>query len=146
MLIVDPGKSDADALPTGALRESPSVIVATGVFDQDRASSSGRLDLMNADGIPAPSDVLWPITAVRGVARIGLVNVSTDETGVPRFVPMIFRAGDTIAPSFVLAAASAALNTEPIFGNDTLKLAALTGYIDSGYHLPVPYYRPHGPV
>jgi len=146
MLFIDPGKPDADALLTDALRASPAVIAAAGLFDQDRASSNGRPDLMNADGVPAPSDVLWPITAVRSAARVGLVNVSTDETGVPRFVPMIFRAGDTIAPSFVLAAASAALNAEPIFGNDTLKLAARTVHMDSGYHLPIRYYGPRGAV
>jgi adenylate cyclase len=143
-LFVDPGQPDADALLTDALRASPAVIAAAGLFDSDRASSDGPLDLMNPHAVPATSDVLWPITAMRGAAPIGLVNVSTDETGIPRFVPMIFRAGDTIAPSFVLTAASAALNTEPIFGNDTLKLAARTVHVDSGYHLPIRYYGPRG--
>jgi adenylate cyclase len=146
MLFVDAGKQDADALLTDALRASPAVVAAAGLFDQDRASSSGRLDSMNSDAVPAPSDVLWPIAAIRSAARIGLVNVSTDETGVPRFVPMIFRAGDTIAPSFVLAAASAALNAEPILGNDTLKLASRTVHVDSGYHLPIRYYGPRRAV
>jgi adenylate cyclase len=146
MLFVDPGKPDTDVLLADALRASPAVIAAAGLFDKDRASSSGRPDLMNADVVPAPADVLWPITAIRSAARTGLVNVSTDETGVPRFVPMIFRAGDTIAPSFVLAAASAALNAEPIFGNETLKLAARTVHVDSGYHLPIRYYGPRGAV
>jgi adenylate cyclase len=146
MLFVDLGKPDSDALLADALRASPAVIAAAGLFDKGRASSNGRPDLMNADGVPAPSDVLWPITAVRSAARTGLVNVSTDETGVPRFVPMIFRAGDTIAPSFVLAAASAALNAEPIFANDTLKLAGRAVRMDSGYHLPIRYYGPRGAV
>jgi len=146
MLFVDPGQPDTDALLTDALRASPAVIAAAGLFDKDQADSSGRPDLSSSDGLPALSDVLWPITAMRSAARIGLVNVSTDETGIPRFVPMIFRAGDTIAPSFVLAAASAALNTEPILGNDTLKLAARTVHMDSGYHLPIRYYGPRGTV
>src|SRR6266481_173652 len=146
MLFVDPGKPDADALLTDALRASPAVIAAAGLFDNDRASSDRRPGLSNADSVPAPADVLWPITVIRSAARVGLVNVSTDETGVPRFVPMIFRAGDTIAPSFVLTAASAALNTEPVFGNDTLKLAARTVHVDSGYHLPIRYYGPRGAV
>ncbi len=146
MLFVDPGKPDADALLADALRAGPAVIAAVGLFDKDRASSNGPPDLSNSDVVPAPSDVLWPITAVRSAARIGLVNVSTDETGTPRFVPMIFRAGDTIAPSFVLAASSVALNTEPIFGNDTLKLAGRTVRMDSGYHLPIRYYGPRGTV
>src|SRR5258708_22584948 len=146
MLLVAPGKPDADALLADALRASPAVIAAAGLFDKDRASSDGRPDLMNPDVVPAPADVLWPIAAIRSAARIGLVNVSTDEPGVLRFVQMIFRTGDTIAPSFVLAAASAALNTEPVFGNDTLKLAARTVHMDSGYHLPIRYYGPRGAV
>jgi len=146
MLFVDPGKPDVDALLADALRASPAVIAAAGLFDKDRASSDGRPGLSDADAVPAPADVLWPIAAIRSAARVGLVNVSTDETGVPRFVPMIFRAGDTIAPSFALAAASAALNTDPVFGNDTLKLAARTVHVDSGYHLPIRYYGPRGAV
>jgi adenylate cyclase len=144
MLFVDAGPPDADTLLADALRASPAVIAAAGLFDQDRASSGGPPDLKNSDAVPAPADVLWPITAMRSAASIGLVNVSTDETGVPRFVPMIFRTGDTIAPSFVLAAASAALNTEPMLGNDTLRLAARTVHVDSGYHLPIRYYGPRG--
>jgi len=146
MLFVDPGKPDADAALADALRTGPAVIAAVGMFDKDRAGANGPLDLSNSDVVPAPSDVLWPIAAVRSAARVGLVNVSTDETGAPRFVPMIFRAGDTIAPSFVLAATSAALNTEPVFGNDTLKLAGRTVHTDSGYHLPIRYYGPRGAV
>jgi adenylate cyclase len=146
MLFVDPGKPDADALLADALRASPTVIAAVGLFDKERASSDGRLDLSNPDVVPAPSDVVWPIAAVRGAARIGLVNVSTDETGVPRFVPMIFRAGDTVAPAFVLATAAAALNTEPVLGSDTLKLVGRAVRMDSGYHLPIRYYGPRGTV
>ena len=69
MLFIDPGKPDADALLTDALRASPAVIAAAGLFDKDRAGSNGPPDLSNSDGVPAPWDVLWPITAIRSAAR-----------------------------------------------------------------------------
>src|SRR5215470_14429777 len=49
MLFVDPGKPDADAALADALRASPTVIAAVGLFDKERASSDGRLDLSNSD-------------------------------------------------------------------------------------------------
>src|SRR5215470_9265473 len=72
ILFIDPGKPDADAALADALRASPAVVAAVGLFDGDRAGADGRLDLSNSDVVPAPSDVLWPIAAVRSAARIGL--------------------------------------------------------------------------
>jgi adenylate cyclase len=54
MLFVDPGQADADALLTDALRASPAVIAAAGLFDNDQRSSGGRPDLSSSDGVPAP--------------------------------------------------------------------------------------------
>jgi adenylate cyclase len=75
-----------------------------------------------------------------------LVNLATDHAGVPRYVPMIFRTGDSIMPSLALAASAAALNTEPVLGPGTLKLAARTVSMDLGYHLPIRYYGPRGSI
>jgi adenylate cyclase len=146
MLFLDPGKPDLDAVLADALRASPSVVGAVGVFDKEGPRTGGRTDFDNPDLIPAPSNVLWPIAAVRASARTGLVNLSTDNTGVPRFIPMIFRVGDTIAPSFALAASSAALNTEPVVARDSVKLAGRTVPLDLGYHLPIRYYGPRGTI
>jgi len=146
MLFLDAGRPDADAALVDALRASPSVVAAIGIFDKDGPDFSPSLDLESSDFIPAPSKVLWPIAAVHGATRTGLVNVSTDDAGVPRFAPMIFHVGETIVPSFALAASSAALNTEPAFGRGTLQLAARTVSMDLGYHLPIRYYGPGGAV
>jgi adenylate cyclase len=142
MLFLDPGKPDADVALAAALRTGPTVVGAVGMFDNEGPRSRAHPDLENPDLVPAPSNVLWPIAAVRDVARTGLVNLSTDNAGVPRFIPMVFRVGDTIAPSFALAASAAALNTEPVFEGDTVKLAARTARMDLGYNLPIRYYGP----
>src|SRR5207248_1257767 len=85
-----------------------------------------------------------PIPAIQDAARPGLVNLSTDHAGVARYAPMIFDGGGTVLPSFALAAASAALGTEPVLGRATLKLAARSISTDLGYHLPIRYYGPRG--
>jgi adenylate cyclase len=143
MLFLDAGKPDADVALADSLRTCPTVVGAVGMFDEEGQRSRPHPDL---DLVPAPSNILWPIAAVRDAARTGLVNLSTDNAGVPRFIPMMFRVGDTIAPSFALAASAAALNTEPVFDGDTVKLAARTARLDLGYHLPIRYYGPRGTI
>ena len=44
--------------------------------------------------------------SIRDAAQVGLANVSTDKSGVPRYIPMIYETPDGVAPSFALAAAS----------------------------------------
>jgi adenylate cyclase len=144
MLFLEPTKPESDAALGQALRAGPAVVGAVGVFDSSGAR--WRIDLDDADHIPAPANVLWPIAAIRDAARTGLVNLTTDNSGVPRFAPMIFQTGDALVPSFALAAASTALNTEPVFGRDVLKLAARTVHLDLGYHLPIRYYGPRGTI
>jgi adenylate cyclase len=142
---LDAGQPDADLELAQALRSTRSVIAAIGQFDRDGAQD--RLQLSDALAlIPNPTRVLWPTAEIRSAAKSGLANVATDAAGIPRYIPMIYRTGDNVVPSFALAAASAALNTEPVLGPGTLKLAARTTSTDLGYHLPIRYYGPHGSV
>jgi adenylate cyclase len=142
MVFLDPVAPDVDAALADALRAIPAVVGAVGTFEAEGAGvPAGRVE---RDDIPVTSNVLWPIPAIRNSARTGLVNMSTDRSGVPRFVPMLFHAGSELAPSLALAATAAALNTEPVFGSDTVKLAARTVHLDLGYHLPIRHYGPRG--
>ena len=106
---------------------------------QARQPQSGELAFA-----PQPSEVLWPIDAIRDAAQVGLANVSTDASGIPRYIPMIYQIPDGVIPSFALAAASAALGTEPVIGLDSIELAGRTTKMDLGYHMPVRYYGPAG--
>ncbi len=146
MLFVDPGKANSDAILAEALRGTPSIVGAVGVFNNEGSHSGKRSELKSADLVPAPTTVLWPIPIIRDATQTGLVNLSTDNTGVPRFIPMLFRVGDMLAPSFVLAASSTALHTEPVFGTNLVRLAARTAPLDLGYHLPLRYYGPRGSI
>jgi adenylate cyclase len=146
LLFLDPGDPQADQELATALRSTRSVVAAVGVFDQDPASGNGRAGLDDLAHVPHAASILGPIAPVRDAARIGLVNVATDHAGIPRHLPMIFQAGNSIMPSFALAAASVALNTEPVLGPGTVRLAGRSASMDFGYHLPIRYYGPRGSI
>jgi adenylate cyclase len=136
----DPG---ADADLAHALKLAPAVVAAIGDFDaldsREQAAQSSDLALA-----PAPSSVLWPIDAIRDAAEVGLANVSTDLSGVPRYVPMIYQTADGVIPSFALAVASQALEAEPVLGDDRIEIAGRLREMDLGYHMPVRFYGPEG--
>src|SRR5262249_43998391 len=143
---LEPSDPTSDLELADALRSTRSVVAAVGMFDQDAGSGSGRSALDDTAHVPQAASILWPIAAIREVTRIGLVNLATDQAGIPRYVPMIFQAGATIMPSFALAAASVALNTEPVLGPGTVRLAGRSVSTDFGYHLPIRYYGPRGSI
>jgi adenylate cyclase len=142
---LDATTGPADAELAGALRSIRSVIAAIGLFDHDGAQVSKQPNDTLALA-PNPSRIVWPTAEIRAAARAGLVNVATDAEGIPRYIPMIYRSGDNVIPSFALAAVLAALNTEAVFGPDTLTLAGRTTLTDLGYHFPIRYYGPRGSI
>jgi adenylate cyclase len=134
---------EGDAELVGALKAAPAVVAAIGVFDAAEPSSAEAEpnDLALA---PKPSSVLWPIEAIRDAAQVGLANISTDSSGVPRYIPMIFQTPDGVAPSFALAAASQALEAQPILAPDRIEIAGHVREMDLGYHMPLRFYGPAG--
>jgi adenylate cyclase len=142
MLFLDP--KDGDAELSDALRATRSVVAAVGVFDDAAGGRRPASDMLSL--VPEPAHVVRPIAAIGDSVRTGLVNISTDYAGVPRYIPAIYRVGDSVIPSFALAAASVALNSDPGFGGGTMRLAARTVRTDLGYHLPIAYYGPRGTI
>jgi adenylate cyclase len=140
---LNPRSEEGDAELANALKAAPTVVAAIGVFDPvdpaGRATQPGGLALA-----PKPSSVLWPIDSIRDATQVGLANVSTDSSGVPRYIPMIYQTPDGVAPSFALAAASEALQAEPVLGRDRIEIAGRSREMDLGYHMPVRFYGPEG--
>ncbi len=132
-----------DAELARALKAAPAVVAAIGVFDPAHRSS-GETEPSDLALAPKPSSVLWPIQAIRDATQVGLANVSTDSSGVPRYIPMIYQTPDGVLPSFALAAASQALEAEPVFGPDRIEIAGRSRAMDLGYHMPVRFYGPEG--
>jgi adenylate cyclase len=134
------GEEDAEL--AAALKSVPSVVASIGIFGDGEPSV--RFHSRELALAPKPSDVLWPIDAIRDAAQTGLANVSTDSSGIPRYVPMIFEIPEGVVPSFALAAASAAAGAEPVVGPDRIEVGGRTAEMDLGYHLPIRYYGPAG--
>jgi adenylate cyclase len=142
---LDAGQPEADTELADALRSARSVVAAIGLFGAE-GTTDQRLPTGDLALVPNPSNVLWPTAAIRAATIAGLANVATDAVGIPRYVPMIFRSGENVVPSFALMAASVALNTEAVLGPDTVKLAARSTSTDLGYHLPIRFYGPRGSI
>ena len=140
---LNPRDADADAELASALKAGPAVVAAIGNFDAvDPSNATAEpSDLALA---PKPSSVLWPIDSIRDAAQVGLANVSTDKSGVPRYIPMIYETPDGVIPSFALAAASQGLEAEPVFGPDRIEIAGQSRAMDLGYHMPLRFYGPEG--
>ena len=141
---LDPSSPEMDAQLADSLRSTKSVIAAVGLFEGDEQHPNPSFGELGR--VPNPTSILWPAAPFRAVARAGLVNIATDSSGVPRFIPMIYRSGDGVVPSFALAATSVALNTEPVLGLDVIKIAGRGAGMDQGYHLPIRYYGPRGAI
>jgi adenylate cyclase len=146
LLFLDPGLPEADQELVDALRSTRAVIGAVGKFDSQGQNEEPAFLAGGADAIPRPSGVIWPLDKFRAAARVGLSNISTDEFGVPRYVPLLLNVDGNVTPSFALAAVSRALNLEPAFGRDVVKLGARSVGLDVGYHLPLRFYGPRGTI
>jgi adenylate cyclase len=140
---LNPRDADADAKLANALKAVSAVVAAIGNFDAVDPSNSTpeSSDLALA---PKPSSVLWPIDSIRDAAEVGLANVSTDKSGVPRYIPMIYQTPDGVAQSFALAAASQGLGAEPVFSPNRIEIAGQSRAMDLGYHMPLRFYGPEG--
>jgi adenylate cyclase len=138
---LEAGAPEADADLAEALASSKSVIAAIGLFE--RGARNGKPLSTDLTRVPRPSNILPPAKAFGDVAKVGVVDIATD-TGAPRYLPMIYRAGDASAPSFALATASAAMGAEPTYGRGVLRLANRIVSVDYGYHLPIRFYGPRG--
>jgi adenylate cyclase len=143
MVFLTPTNAAADAELADALASTTTAIAAVGEFAARDLGVDSALDADHAL-VPRPSGVLWPLPSFRDVARVGLVNLATDASGEPRFIPMIFRWSEGFLPALALAAASAALNAEPVFAPGSVRLAATKISLDLGNHLPLRFYGPRG--
>ena len=145
LLLVDPGSDEGDAALALALQQTPSVIAAAGVFPKEiQVVGIDANDPLAA--IPTASKMLLPLGRFSDVAAIGVVNVATDESGTPRFIPLISRGGERVDASFPLRVASLALGINPAFSPGGLALGDRHLPTDNGQRLPVTFYGPRGTI
>ena len=145
LLLVDPGAKDNDEALARSLSKGASVIAAAAVYP-------GGKQWMAAEGegplarVPSAERFLWPLKAFSDAAAVGVVNVVTDKTGTPRFVPLLFRTGDRLEASFSLRVATMATGEDPEIAPDNLSLGGRPIRTDIGHILPLTFYGPRGTI
>ncbi|PZV39601.1 CHASE2 domain-containing protein [Mesorhizobium kowhaii] len=145
LLLVDPGAKDNDDALARSLSGSASVIAAAAVYPGGEQWTAAEGDGPIA-GVPNAERFLWPLKAFSDAAAVGVVNVATDKTGTPRFVPLLFRAGDRLETSFPLRVAAMAAGGDPEIAADHLSLGGRSIRTDIGHILPLTFYGPRGTI
>ncbi|KRB33472.1 adenylate cyclase [Mesorhizobium sp. Root695] len=145
LLLVDPGAKDNDEALARSLGRGASVIAAAAVYPggEQWTVAEGEGPLAR---VPNAERFLWPLKAFSDAAAVGVVNVVTDKTGTPRFVPLLFRAGDRLEASFSLRVATMAAGGDPEIAPDHLSLGGRPIRTDIGHILPLTFYGPRGTI
>lgn len=145
ILLVDPGPESEDQALAQALGARRSVIAAAAVFAEGEQRISAASD-NPAALLPNADRFLLPLETFANVAAVGVVNVTADRTGTPRFMPMLFRSGDRIEASLPLRVVAVATGEDPVVEADRLLLGGRTVRTDFGHVLPVSFYGPRGTI
>jgi adenylate cyclase len=145
LLLLDRGSDQSDEALAQALGKRPTVIAAAAVFPK-----ATQLVGAGEDGplarLPQAEKFLLPLKIFTDHAAVGVVNLTTDTSGTPRGVPMLFRTKDNVQLSFPLRVAALATDNEPTVEADSLTLAGRRIPTDVDHVLPLAFYGRHGSV
>lgn len=145
MLLVDPGPPDGDQALADALKQGRSIIAGAAVFRESQQTINGS-DEDALSALPDARELLLPQKDFTDAAALGFVNVQTDRSGAPRFMPMLLRNGASMVPSFALRVATVASGSDPGIGADAVLLGQRSIPTDIGHLLPLSFYGPRGTV
>jgi adenylate cyclase len=140
LLLVDRGTNDGDEALERALTGRTSVIAAAAVFAQVTQSIAEKDGPLS--GLPKAERFLLPLQRFADHAEIGIVNVTTNRSGTPSSIPMLFRTHDRIEMSFALRVAALAIGEQPIIEPDRLVFGERSVATDIDHALPVAFYGP----
>jgi adenylate cyclase len=145
LLLLDHGNAQGDAALAQALGMRPAVIASAAVFSEATQSieDGGKTPLSR---LPRAEKFLLPLKMFADRAAVGVVNLTTDRSGTPRGVPMLFRTGDKIEMSFSLRVAALATGSEPTIVADGLTMAGRHTPTDIDHVLPLAFYGRHGTI
>jgi adenylate cyclase len=96
LLLVDKGADDGDDALAKSLVGRHTAIAAAAVFPEASQSVFAGDEQGPLARLPRAEKFLLPLKKFADHAQIGIVNVATDQTGVPRSIPMLFRTSDTV--------------------------------------------------
>ena len=145
LLLVDTGIEQDDKALAASLQAAPTVIAAAAIY-------AGGVQWMASPGdeplsqLPNAERFLLPLGIFSDATAIGVVNVATDPTGTPRFVPLLFRAGERLETSLALRVAAIASKADPQFAPDSVFIGNRQIPTDMGYLVPLNFYGPRGTI
>lgn len=145
LLLVDPGLPDGDAALAHALGSTKTVLAAAAVFDTSKEKVAAKDDVPLAQ-LPTAARLLLPLKVFADQAAVGVVNLTTDRTGIPRSIPLLLRTNDALMVSLPLRVASVASGEDPRIAPDNFLLAGKDVPTDIGHQLPLSFYGPRGSI
>jgi adenylate cyclase len=145
LLLVDKGTDDGDDALAKSLVGRNTAIAAAAVFPEASQVFAGDEQGPLAR-LPRAKKFLLPLKKFADHAQIGIVNVATDQTGIPRSIPMLFRTSDTVEMSFPLRVVALAIGKEPTIEPSRLLLDQRSIPTDADHALPITFYGPRSTI
>ncbi|WP_445492755.1 CHASE2 domain-containing protein [Rhodopseudomonas sp. RCAM05734] len=145
LLLVDRSTPEDDAALARALGNTNAVIAAAAIFAESRQRLAADGDGPLAR-LPTAARFLLPLKDFTDQAGVGVVNVTTDQTGIPRSIPLLFRTADAVLVSLPLRTAAAAARQDPSIAPNDFVLSGPDVPTDVGHLLPISFYGPHGTI
>jgi adenylate cyclase len=144
MLFLDRGPAEIDAQLAKAIRDARAVIGAVALFSRSDAFAETLLGAGLSVALPIAQRIVTPVSPIAEAGEIGLVNISADHGGTPRYAPLLIRSGADLLPCFALRASDLAVGSDPEIEQNDIRLAGAKSALDIGYHLPLRFYGPRG--
>ena len=131
VLLADRGDPGDDMLLAQAFGQIPTVVAAAAVFEKDAS---------------LPDRMIWPLDVFRAAAQAGVVNLSTDANGVPRYLPLLVTVDGEMTASLPLLAVLDFTGLDATFETSKLVLGSRHVPLDQGFNMPLRALGPTGTV
>ncbi len=128
VLLADERDTETDSELADALASVPSTIAAAARFEGEATST------------------LLPHPKFAAVAQTGLVNISTDTGGTPRYMPLVLEAGGAFYPAMALSAVVLFTGEQASFGPNDLSIGSRSVPLNEAVYLPLRHLGPAGTV
>ena len=142
ILLIDKGANEGDDALAKSLAQRPAAIAAAAVFPDANQSVFAGDDQGPLARLPKAEKFLLPLKEFADHAQIGIVNVATDQTGVPRSIPMLFRTSEMIEMSFPLRVVALAIGKEPMIEPSRVSLGERSIPTETDHALSLIFYGP----